>query len=829
MGFTEGTHSSAQGTLIALSSADLESPTGWLYFFTQEAAVGMFLHDGSRLLWVNHEVSTLTGYSRKELLNLNPFDLIWSDEEREKLILAWQRRASDPTDLQVRRYEVRLRTQKEEPLWVELAMHPVRLDGRLAGLGTAWNITERKLAESALRATEERLELAQSAGEILLWEWNAKTDQIIVSLRTGVFAGMNLSEITTRKELVKRVHPQDIPRLQAAFEVALAGDRDFFAEHRVVLPPAQTRWLAHRGRVYFGPHGEPERMLGVALDVTHRKLAEEALIQEKERAQVTLASISDGVIRTDGRGMIDFMNPSAERLTGWPLRETYGRHIRDVVSVVDPETRTPLLDPVGRCLAEGRVVEYPGDRLLQPRSGHPIAVRDSAAPILDRRGRTVGAVLVLRDISELRQMERERLFLTTHDPLTHLLNRQAFELRLDEAVHKALAQQSPLAVVLLDVDQFKLINDSCGHFAGDNLLKLVATTLRSVVPPNAPIARLGEDEFAVFLLASDPVPIAERIRYAFSPLKYQWKERRFELTASIGIARLEPEMQKTSELLAAVDAACFVAKRKGGNRVHVFQAGDDAVAQRLGELEWVEQIQRALDEGRFQLFAQRIEPLSSADSHERLAEIFLRMRTENGQYASTSAFIAAAERYRRISTLDRWVVRESLALLSRRAGDQLEVDAFSINLSGQSLGEEGFLEQVLYLLSTADVDPHCVCFEVTETAAITNLQAALRFLNNVRRVGCRIVLDDFGSGLSSFAYLRTLPVDLLKIDAAFLRNLPRDPIQRALVDAIGQLGRVLGLPTIAEGVEDLATLEILRNLKIDFAQGFALHEPTLIG
>lgn len=828
MGNEEKTHLSPRQTLIALSSADVEAPSGLLRFFTQDACVGMFLHNGRELLWVNEEVVALTGYEREELLGRDPFDLVWSEEERKELQSRWLQRASDPTDLSIRRYEVRLRTRQGEALWVELAMQPVLLDGNLAGLGTAWDITERKLAEAALRASEERLELAQSAGEILLWEWNKKTDQIIVSLRTPLFAGLNLSEIPTRKTFLEHVHPEDLPRLQAAFQAALDGDRDFFVEHRVILPPAQTRWLAHRGRVYYGLYGEPEKMLGVTLDVTHRKVAEQALIQEKERARVTLASISDGVLRTDARGMIDFMNPSAERLTGWPLREAYGRHVREVVAVVDPETRAPLQDPVGRCLAEGRVVEYPGERLLQPRTGKPVAIRDSAAPILDHRGRTVGAVLVLRDVSELRQMEEERFFLTQYDPLTRLLNRQTFEARLEGAVQQALGKRSSLAVLLLDLDQFKLVNDSCGHFAGDALLKLVATTLRAVLPPRTELARLGEDEFAAWFEAEDPVPIAERVRQVFSPLKYQWANRRFDLTCSIGVARLEPEIKTAQELLAAVDAACFVAKRKGGNRFHLYRPGDDAVAQRLGELSWVEQIQRAFDEGRFQLFAQRIEPLSHFEPRERLAEIFLRMRTENGHYAATAAFIAAAERYRRISSLDRWVVRESLRLLGQGADEQVGVDAFSINLSGQSLGEEGFLEHVLYLLTTSNVDPHRVCFEITETAAITNLQAALRFLNQVRRVGCRVVLDDFGSGLSSFAYLRTLPIDLLKIDAAFLRDFPRDPIQRALVEAISQLGRVLGLPTIAEGVEELSILEDLRSLQVTYAQGFALHEPTPI-
>lgn len=819
----------AAGRLRALTLEELVRSSGWLDLLSESVATPLFVHDGVRLLWVNEAIEKLTGFSSEELLQMSPFDLIDPDQRRE-LTERWQERLGG-LDLGVKRYEARVRTKGGGLLWVELAMQPIFLDGRPAGFGTAWDITARKETEAALRKSEERLELAQSAGEIVLWEWEASSDRVFLPSQSMAFAGLRLEEIRDRKSFLQTVHPQDLPRLRAAFDAALAGDRDFFVEHRVVLPPSQTRWLAHRGKVYFDERGQPLRMLGVALDVTHRKLAEEALIQEKERAQVTLASIGDGVIRTDSRGMIDFMNPAAERLTGWPLREAYGRHVRDVVSIVDPETRAPLLDPVGRCLSEGRAVEYPGDRLLQPRTGHPIAVRDSASPILDRLGRTTGAVLALKDVSEIRQMEREREFLSTHDPLTHLLNRHAFESRVAEAVQTHRTRRLDQAVVLLDLDQFKLVNDSCGHFAGDALLKQVASTLRGVLPPGTPLARLGEDEFAALLLNlgnTDLYRIGEKIHQVFAPLSFQWQDRRFEVTASIGLARVDDETRDSGEILAAVDAACFVAKRKGGNRVHLFRAGDDAVAQRLGELSWMEEIQRALDERRFQLFAQRIVPLHVSTPSELLAEIFLRMRTSNGQYASTAAFIAAAERYRRISILDRWVVRKSLDVLSQRRSTAVGADAFTINLSGQSLGEDGFLEYVLDALGRSQVDPKRLCFEVTETAAISNLQAALRFLSSVRRVGCRVVLDDFGSGLSSFAYLRNLPVDLLKIDASFLHNLAGDPIQRALVESIEQLGRVLGLATIAEGVEDLATLDILRSIGVDYAQGYALHEPAPI-
>ncbi|KAB2968692.1 MAG: EAL domain-containing protein, partial [Thermoanaerobaculia bacterium] len=279
--------------------------------------------------------------------------------------------------------------------------------------------------------------------------------------------------------------------------------------------------------------------------------------------------------------------------------------------------------------------------------------------------------------------------------------------------------------------------------------------------------------------------------------------------------------------LAAADAARFAARQRGGNRVHEYQPGDDAIAQRLGELQWIQEIQRAFDTQRFRLYAQRIVPLSERAEGEPMVEVFLRMLSERGEPVPTAAFIAAAERYRTIVTIDRWVVNRSLAELG--SGARLRPPTFSVNLSGQSLGDETFLEHVLAELDASGVDPRRLCFEITETAAIANLASALRFISSLRALGCRFVLDDFGSGFSSFSYLRNLPVDFLKIDASFAHQLAADPIQRALVEAIQQIGKVLGMKTIAEGIEDEETLEVVRGLGIDYGQGFVLHRPAPIG
>lgn len=822
-----GAHAEDANAIDKLTVEDLDQSAEWLRVVAAATNLGIFVHDRDHVLWVNRAVERMTGYSRDELLRLAPLDLVAPDA-RGHLEERWEERLRR-RDTTPHRYEVRFRRKDGSERWVELSLSTIEYRGKLAGLGTVFDVTERKEAAQALRASEERLQLAQQAGDIIVWDWDISADRLFYSAHAKNLFDLGSEESTPIKEFLALVHPQDLTRLQSALDASLEDDRDYFVEHRLVLSTGQTRWLAARGKLVRGPAGEAVRMLGVSIDITHRKLAEEALFQEKERAQVTLASIGDGVIRTDVRGMIDYMNPAAERLTGWPIHEAYGKHLRDVFQVIDPETHTMLLDPVTRCLAEGRYVEFPGERMLQPRDGQPVAVRDSASPIVSRQGRTVGAVLAFKDVSELRQMEQERSFLSTHDPLTGLLNRKTFEEEVERAVRQVRDDGPAQAVIFLDLDQFKTINDSSGHFAGDELLKLVGERLRGQVTAARALARIGADEFAALVEDADDeraLEAARALKAALERARFSWEDRVFEMSVSIGVATATAATRDGAALLAAADAACFVAKQRGGNRVHEYRPGDDAIARRVGELQWIQQIHRAFESGRFRLYHQRIVPLGRQQTPP-MAEIFIRMLSERGESVPTASFIAAAERYHLISTLDRWVVRESLALMAAADRDEADVpETFSVNLSGQSLGEDGFLDATQEALESCGIDPRRVCFEITETAAIAHLPSALRFISALRAQGCRFVLDDFGSGFSSFAYLKNLPVDFLKIDASFIHQLATDPIQRALVESIQQIGRVLGMQTIAEGVEDQETLDVLTDLGVDFAQGFLLHRPS---
>jgi diguanylate cyclase (GGDEF)-like protein/PAS domain S-box-containing protein len=618
-----------------------------------------------------------------------------------------------------------------------------------------------------------------------------------------------------------------------AHHLALAGESVSF-EHVWGGHTFQTRVEPLRGET-----GEITGCIGIAVDITERKLAEEALSREKERAQVTLASIGDGVVRTDAEGAIDYLNPMAERLTGWRAEAAIGRTVAEVFRVVDEITRQPLADPVARCLEEKRVVESPGHALLLSLDGKEYSVRDSVAPIYDRAGAALGAVLVFKDVTELRGMEREMVYLASHDALTGLINRREFEVRLKRAIRSTRAERRHHVLLYLDLDEFKVVNDTCGHLVGDEMLKQITALLRSRIRRSDILARLGGDEFGV-LLEDCPIDharqIAEEMRRTVREFRFCWRDQIFEVGASIGLVPIDGDSGDLAQVLSAADAACYVAKDAGRNRVHEYEIDDTLVAERYGEMQWIHRIHRAFEDKRFRLFYQLIQPLDAGDAgnagdhggapRDLLCEVFIRMLDRAGGVIEPSAFIAAAERYHLISSIDRWVVKTAFAALAEAQKREWSRPVlFAINLSGQSLGEEGFLAFVVEELERSVVDATRICFEITETAAISKLDSAMRFIAGLKAKGCRFILDDFGSGLSSFAYLRDLQVDFLKIDGEFVQNMMEDRVKRAMVESINQIGHVMGLQTIAEWVENRQTLEALKEMGIDYAQGFWLCRP----
>jgi diguanylate cyclase (GGDEF)-like protein/PAS domain S-box-containing protein len=585
--------------------------------------------------------------------------------------------------------------------------------------------------------------------------------------------------------------------------------------------------VVDNGRVVRDKEGRISGFEGTIADITERKKAETAVFQAKERAQVTLQSIGDAVITTDSEGRIDYMNPVAESLTGWESREAQSQRIGDILTVVDEATQKPIESPVMRCLREGQPLSLAEHTVLINRRGQEIAIQDSAAPIRDRAGNMLGAVMVFHDISKERRLHRALHYQASHDALTGLINRREFDNRLTAAVDSVRSNaECRHALLYLDLDQFKLINDTCGHPAGDQLLKQITGVLQSRVRVGDTLARLGGDEFGI-LLQDCPLDhalrVAEGLRQAIRDYRFVWQDGVSAVGVSIGIVEITGETPTVAGVMSAADVACYSAKDQGRNRVQLYKP--DNMPERHREMHWVSKLTRACDDNRFELFFQPIVPIGANRYEREQFELMLRLRDESGSLVAPAEFIPAAERYNVMPSIDRWVVRQALDQLVHRSGTGIKPYTIAVNLSGTSLNDERFLEYLIAELSARNLPAGAMCFEITETAAISNLANVVYFMRELKTRGCHFALDDFGSGLSSFMYLKTLPVDYLKIDGQFIENVTRDPVDRSMVEAISQVGKAMGIHTIAERVESIEVLQELGRLGIGFAQGFYIAEP----
>jgi diguanylate cyclase (GGDEF)-like protein len=442
-------------------------------------------------------------------------------------------------------------------------------------------------------------------------------------------------------------------------------------------------------------------------------------------------------------------------------------------------------------------------------------------------------VLVFQDVSDKRLMALQLAHQATHDELTGLLNRQAFDGHLLRALEEARALANTHALCYMDLDQFKVVNDTCGHLAGDELLCRITALLQDSMRETDLVARLGGDEFAV-LLARCSLPDAERrigeFHRALQQFRFTWRDKTFTVGASIGIVPITREFRTVAHLLSAADHACYAAKDKGRNRVQVYQEDDATFVRRHGEMNWVVRIQRTLEQDRFRLFSQQIQPLSPSSPPGLYFEVLLRMIEDDGRIHLPSDFIRAAERYGLMRAIDRWVIRNAIRTLKSQPAPFLDLlQLCAINLSAVSLGDEGFFDFLAGELAGSGVPPAKLCFEITETAAIVNLAQAQRLMAQLTAQGVRFALDDFGTGMSSYSYLKELPVSFLKIDAKFIKDIVTDSLDRAMVESINQVGHVMGIQTVAEGVSSAAVVERVKALGVDFAQGNWISPPRPLG
>lgn len=680
--------------------------------------------------------------------------------------------------------------------------------------------------ERELKTAQERLDLALRGANDGIWDWEIDTGQVFFSPRWKSMLGYAEAEIGGHvTDWESRVHPDDVEAVWVDIRAHLEGRAATYQNiHRLRHKDGHWVWILDRGACHRDAQGKPYRMVGTHTDISERIALERALYEEKELAQVTLASIGDGVLTTDRDGNITFLNPVAERLTGWHNEEALGRPIDEIMHLVNEDTREVSVNPVLRCREEGRVVGMANHTVLISREGVELAIEDSAAPIRDRDGELAGVVMVFHDVSDKRAMTREMAWQLAHDGLTGLFNRREFENRLRELLEQTDVDPpgQSHAMLYLDLDQFKIVNDTCGHLAGDELLKRLAQLMQGHVRNDDTLARLGGDEFGL-LLRGCPLEkaqeIAEKLRCLVRDFRFVWEDREFEIGASIGLAPIRGGGQTLVDVMAAADMACYAAKESGRNRIHTHHPEDEDLNRRREELHTASRIRAALAANRFQLHAQEIRPMrGTGDSHY---EVLLRMVDEAGHLLPPGLFIPAAERYGLMGEVDRWVVRDSLRHLVELPGIEL-----AINLSGLSLQDDGLADFVRREIQAHAIDPRRICFEITETAAISNLGRALSFMREMKAQGFRFALDDFGSGMSSFSYLKNLPVDYLKIDGAFVRDIVSDPIDRAFVEAINRIGQVMGKKTIAEFVENEDILRELADIGVNYAQGYGISRPV---
>ncbi|VAW51516.1 diguanylate cyclase/phosphodiesterase (GGDEF & EAL domains) with PAS/PAC sensor(s) [hydrothermal vent metagenome] len=571
-------------------------------------------------------------------------------------------------------------------------------------------------------------------------------------------------------------------------------------------------------------HKKTEEKFKKAKDV-----AEKHAQQEKKQSNflhLTMQSIVDGVITTDINGYIKTINPTAEQLTGWSESEADGKPLVQVMHALNEETLKRIYDPTEN-VEHKTVLDKPINAvLIQRNSNIETPVEYIVAPMRDHEDEIAGIVIIIHDESIQRSLNRQLTFQATHDALTGLINRYEFERRLKNVISMQKSEGSVNTLCYIDLDQFKLVNDTCGHTAGDELLKQITLLLQNGLEGTGTLARLGGDEFGLLLEncnITDAQEIAEKLLQVIQKFHFSWSESTFTIGASIGISSIINSTSSCEEVIGNADSACYLAKESGRNRIQVFTAEDDKLLTQQREMHWVSRINHALEENRFQLYFQVIMPLNSHEQSFILhGEILLRMINKEGDIVSPSNFLPAAERYNMITLIDEWVVEKSIQWLASQKDKVL----ISVNLSGMSLSNRDFLNFVVSKIKQHKVNPELLCFEITETAAISHLSTAIHFMNVLKKLGCSFALDDFGSGLSSFSYLTSLPVDYLKIDGAFVMDIDKDPMHYAMVKSINEVGQVMGIKTIAEYAASEGIIKSLREIGVDNAQGYAVARPV---
>ncbi|UCH48981.1 MAG: EAL domain-containing protein [Betaproteobacteria bacterium] len=684
-------------------------------------------------------------------------------------------------------------------------------------------ITERRESERALRDSEVRYRSVVEDVPAMICRF----------LPDGTLTFVNEQYCRHLNRSRQRLMGQDFFKLVP--EETRQGVRDALAgltqqnpvttyEHSFAAEGGTQRWQRWTNRALFDAQGRPTEYQLLGEDITESKRQAEILRDSEERFRNLIGGSVQGIfIHRDYEPL--FVNQAFAEILGYDSVDDLITSVNSLEEHLAPHERDRMRGYAeARMKGEEAPVPYEYDAL---RKDGKVVTLQNAVRVINWEGEPAIQSTVI-DVTEARSLSEQLSYQASHDPLTGLLNRRAFEHRLQQLLEKARTNGTEHVLCYLDLDQFKVINDSCGHTAGDELLRQLGVVLQQLVRGRDTLARLGGDEFAI-LLERCSIAQAERVtsavRNAIEKFRFAWEDKIFSVGISVGVVPIDHTSESIASVLGMADAACYAAKDAGRNRVHIYREDDADLARRRGETHWVAVINRAFEDDRFLLHSQSITPLGKSNGARAGHELLVRMRDDDDRVVVPGSFLPAAERYNLTPKLDRWVVGSAFDWFSSHREYLGSTLMCSINLSGSSLGEDGFLEFVVQQLRKHDLPPEKICFEITETAAIANLTYATRFINVLKSLGCRFALDDFGSGLSSFAYLKNLQVDYLKIDGMFVKDMIDDPIHQAMVKSINDMGHVMGKETIAEFAESDAVLEMLKDIGFDYAQGYGLDQP----
>ncbi|MBN1411675.1 MAG: EAL domain-containing protein [Spirochaetales bacterium] len=569
--------------------------------------------------------------------------------------------------------------------------------------------------------------------------------------------------------------------------------------------------------------------LGILQDITWRKKIEEAIFEEKEKALVTLESIGDGVITTDIDGNINYINPIAENISGIANKAGHGKQIDDILKIQYANDVNYLKGILNKVMEEKRIIHMTDMFLIRNRQGHEHEIKISVSPIKNRTKKVIGVILILHDVTESQRMSRILTYQTSHDWTTGLLNHAKFEEKLNEYLEITKNENKNHVLCIIAIDQFKVISETTGKISAEELLKMITNALKSKLRDSDIIARLSEDQFGI-ILSYCPLhrgeAIINDIISHISHLSFNWEDKQYKVYINAGLSEIHPFIQNTMEIMHNTNIACSVAKKNGVNKLKVFDANDLELESYSKEISILPIVIHAIDNNRFCLFHQMIRPLYSTGEEFTYSEVLIRMYDDQNQIISPAAFIPIAERFNLMPTIDRWVIGKLVSNFSQLS--QNGKHHFSVNVSSFSLEDPTFLNFVTDIFSKHKVIPENITFEITETAAIVKFSKVIHFINEIKKIGCTFSLDDFGSGWSSFNYLKALPINYLKIDGSFVKGIVDNNLDLILVKTINNMGHEFGLKTVAEYIENDAILTIAKKLGIDFAQGYAIEKPKLL-